>query len=54
MQGPELVGEVAGYRFYEHPIRGDEAPLVMITPDGRMVKRTDFWDLPTTEELAGL
>lgn len=46
---PTLVGVVAGIRFYEHPLRGDEAPLVADT--GTEFGLTDFWDLPTLEDL---
>ena len=42
---PTLIATVAGNRFYEHPILGDEAPLTVITSDGRK-KSTDFWEAP--------
>jgi hypothetical protein len=48
---PALIGVVLGFRFYEHPSKGDESPLVMITPEGK-VKLSDYWDVPTTEDLA--
>lgn len=47
---PTLIGCVAGHRFYEHPTYGDESPLIMITPDGK-VKRSDHWELPAIEDL---
>lgn len=45
-----LIGSVCGVPFYEHPVHGDESPLLYITKDGR-VKLSDFWELPTVEEL---
>jgi len=47
---PYLIGTVAGHTFYEHPTYGDESPLVMITPEGK-VKVSAFWDMPTASEL---
>ena len=32
------------YRFYEHPTRGDNAPVFMITPSGYLIN-TGFYDL---------
>lgn len=52
-QRPTLVGAVLGYRFYEHPTRGDEAPLIAITPDGRVIP-TDWWECPSMFEVAEL
>jgi len=43
------VGVVAGVRFYEHPTRGDESPL-MVLRDGRLVP-SPYWELPTLDEL---
>ena len=47
---PYLMGVVAGYKFYEHPTRGDESPLLVIGPDGKL-KLSDHWELPSREEL---
>ena len=47
---PYCVGAVAGYRFYEHPTRGDESPLLVIGPNGK-VKLSEHWELPSLEEL---
>jgi hypothetical protein len=49
-KGPYYIGIVAGHTFYEHPTYGDESPLVMITPEGK-VKVSTFWDMPSREEL---
>jgi hypothetical protein len=49
---PELIGTVAGYQFYEHPAHGDEVPLCTISPEGKLTYRSDFWELPTEEEMA--
>jgi hypothetical protein len=35
------IGE---YRLWEHPTRGDTAPVYMTTPDGRLIN-TGFYDL---------
>lgn len=45
-----LIGSVCGVPFYEHPVHGDESPLLYITKDGR-VKLSDFWEMPTVDEL---
>lgn len=47
---PTLIGVVAGISFYEHPFYGDESPLICITRNGK-VKKTDFWELPTIDEV---
>ncbi len=46
---PTLVGEVGPYKFYEHPIWGDEAPLIAV--GNNECGLTDYFDLPTLEEL---
>ena len=45
-----LIGVVAGVKYYENPIRGDEAPL-MIKVGGRLVS-TDYWELSDVDEDA--
>jgi hypothetical protein len=43
--GPDLFGRIAGYRFYECPIYGDETTLKAITPDGRLISTSCLeWD----------
>ena len=41
---PTLLATFGGFRLYEHPTRGDTAPIFMSTPDGRLVN-TGFYDL---------
>jgi hypothetical protein len=55
-QSPTLLTTIGEFRFYEHPTRGDTAPVYMITPDGRLID-TGFYDmgdfdLTLCEELA--
>lgn len=47
---PTLIGSRLGHRFYEHPTRGDEAPLLVITRDGSL-KRSPFWEIPSLDEI---
>jgi hypothetical protein len=47
---PVLLGTVAGHWFYEHPTKGDESPLVVITPNGKAILST-FWEVPSMEDL---
>ncbi len=49
-KNPTLLNKVLGIKFYEHPIYGDEATLVVILPTGECGV-TDFWEVPTAEEL---
>ncbi len=48
---PMLVGVVGSWKFYEHPTRGDEAPLVGVNTATRECVLTSFWDVPSLEEL---
>jgi len=41
---PTLLGQYAGFKFYEHPILGDESPLYVISPKGKIAK-SDFWEV---------
>lgn len=43
-QNPYLLATFGGYRLYEHPTRGDTAPVYMTTPDGILIN-TGFYDL---------
>jgi len=49
-RNPTLMGIVAGYRFYESPTYGDEAPFLMITPEGKL-KHTDCFELPEAQDI---
>ena len=46
---PALIGVVHGIRFYEHPLHGDHYPLIAVKGD--QCGLTDYWDMPTVEEL---
>jgi hypothetical protein len=41
---PYLLMQVEGYKLWEHPTYGDEAPVYMSTPNGRLIN-TGFYDL---------
>ena len=49
---PTLVATCKGVNFYEHPIRGDERPLMAIV-DGKVIT-TDAWDCGDLENDSGL
>ena len=41
---PTLLASYGDFKLYEHPLRGDTAPIYMLTPIGRLVN-TGFYDL---------
>ena len=41
---PTELMRIKGYVLYEHPTRGDEAPIYMVTPTGKLCN-TGFYDL---------
>lgn len=41
---PTLILSIGRYSLWEHPLRGDSAPLYMSTPDGRLIN-TGFYDI---------
>lgn len=43
------LGQDCQYRLFEHPTRGDEAPVYMVTPTGYLIN-TGFYDLGDFEE----
>lgn len=47
---PTLIGVMLGHKFYEHPTMGDEAPLYVITPEGK-IKRSFHWEMPSHLEV---
>jgi len=47
---PTYISTVVGIKFYEHPVYGDESPLIAITQCGKK-KTTDFWESPTTDDV---
>lgn len=44
------LGEAGLWVFYEHPLYGDEAPIV--AERGGVLFKTDWWEVPTPEEVA--
>jgi len=52
-KNPTFIGCVNGVDLYEHPTRGDESPLVAVTPSGR-VRLTDCWELPDALSAEGV
>jgi hypothetical protein len=42
---PYLLGQFGKYRLFEHPTRGDEAPVMMLTPNNAALVSTGFWDM---------
>lgn len=48
--GATLISTVMGFRFYEHPIHGDETTMLAVREGS--VFDTPFWETPTVEELA--
>ena len=54
---PTVLAKFGGFTVYEHPLRGDEAPMYMATPKGKLIN-TGFYDLGDFDlalclELAG-
>ena len=41
---PTLLAEYGEYKLWEHPTRGDTAPIYMSTPSGKLIN-TGFYDL---------
>ena len=46
---PDEIGQVAGIRFYEHPTKGDEVPLLVKKDSGYIY--SDHWDVPELRDL---
>lgn len=44
VQDPYEIDRIGDYIFYEHPTRGDMAPIYMLTPSGKLIN-TMFWDM---------
>lgn len=50
-RAPKL-GTVGGVDFYEHPVLGDERPLMAHCPSlGLFEEDTDWWELPQADEV---
>lgn len=41
---PTELASIGGFKLWEHPTRGDTAPIYMTTPDWRLIN-TGFYDL---------
>ncbi len=39
---PTELMRIDGYVMYEHPLRGDEAPIYMLTPDGNLINTGEY------------
>lgn len=39
---PTLLGSVYGWKLYEHPTKGDEAPVIAICPKGTVYNTCEF------------
>ena len=48
---PTYIGQVGEYKFYEHPVYGDEMGCIAVK--GEKGWQTDYYELPTLEELEG-
>lgn len=42
---PYLLQQIGPYTLWEHPTRGDEAPILMLTPNDAALVSTGFYDL---------
>ena len=53
---PTCLASFGGFKLWEHPTRGDTAPIYMTTADGRLINTgfydTGDFDLELCEELA--
>jgi hypothetical protein len=55
---PTKLGEITNnlnqlIEFYEHPLRGDESPVIAVCHDMKLAELTDFYeldDMTATEE----
>lgn len=43
-KNPTELARFGGFKLYEHPTRGDTAPVYMVTPKGQLIN-TGFYDL---------
>ena len=41
---PTYIGSAGGRKFYEHPIYGDESPMIERVGEGQYISTT-FWEL---------
>lgn len=50
MDTNEPLFTVSGVKFFEHPTRGDESPLLYEEADG-VYRASPWWDRPTADEV---
>jgi len=43
-KNPTQLTQFGDFKLFEHPTRGDTAPIYMVTPSGRLIN-TGFYDL---------
>ena len=43
-KNPTQLAQFGGFKLFEHPTRGDTAPVYMVTPLGELIN-TGFYDL---------
>ena len=43
-KNPTQLAQFGGFKLFEHPTRGDTAPVYMVTPKGQLIN-TGFFDL---------
>lgn len=49
---PTHLGQAGGHQWYEHPTRGDEAPLIAVKNGEAYL--TEFWEMEDVYIWAGL
>lgn len=50
-QNPTKIGQVAEFTFWEHPICGDEVPLIVENSETKELGLSHWYDLPDHDEL---
>ncbi len=48
---PVLIGVLLGVKYYEHPLFGDESPLITIDYENKTYHITDFYDMPSLQDV---
>jgi len=52
-KNPTLLGTTVGARFYEHPTRGDEAPIYALLASGVLLRTNSFDLCDAKDEVTG-
>lgn len=55
MQISDLAGQrplyrAQGFRFFEHPVYGEDAAMVVVTPGGTVIEASDVHDIATAAD----